>query len=529
MPMPRRLPAAIALTGALLLPAVAGAAVLVPSAPVATSATNPVAACPPDGSGTVFPDSEVEPWVDVNPADALNIAGMYQQDRYSDGGAKELVSTASFDGGLTWSQVAVPNLTRCSPSGGPYQRATDPWLSFGPGGVLHGMSLVLDPDPPGGGFGKNAMVYNRSTTGGASWEPPIVLQADTDPRLLNDKNSMTADPNDADYVYAVWDRLRTPMGGIRSSDQGAENVFGLGFRAPAMFTRTTDGGDTWEPAREIYDPVANNQTIGNQVVVLPATRGGLVIDFFNEIQNFRNSNHGSQFDFTLAMVRSADKGATWSRIVRGPKMFPMDRFRADGVIDTEPVPCPNPAKTGACPIRAADLIFDVAVNRTTGALYAVWQDARFDGVTHDGIAFSQSGDGGLSWSAPVKVNATPASEPNDDQQAFTASVHVTDDGTVAVSYYDFRNNTAADGILGTDHWVVHCHAATEDCTSRASWTDEETRVTPAPFDLRLAPFARGYFVGDYVGLSSAGNQVVAFWSQPHGTDPASTFFSRLTP
>ena len=34
-------------------------------------------------------------------------------------------------------------------------------MSFGPTGTLHAVSLVLDPDPPGGGFGDNGMVYNR--------------------------------------------------------------------------------------------------------------------------------------------------------------------------------------------------------------------------------------------------------------------------------------------------------------------------------------------------------------------------------
>lgn len=55
---------------------------------------------------------------------------------------------------------------------------------------------------------------------------------------------------------------------------------------------------------------------------------------------------------------------------------------------------------------------------------------------------------------------------------------MSDDGTVHVTYYDFRNNTPADDILGTDMWAVHCHAASENCASPSAW-DEETRVTPA--------------------------------------------------
>ena len=47
------------------------------------------------------------------------------------------------------------------------------------------------------------MVYSRSTDGGLTWEDPILLVTEDDPRFLHDKNSMTADPNDADFVYAV--------------------------------------------------------------------------------------------------------------------------------------------------------------------------------------------------------------------------------------------------------------------------------------------------------------------------------------
>jgi hypothetical protein len=40
----------------------------------------------------------------------------------------------------------------------------------------------------------------------------------------------------------------------------------------------------------------------------------------------------------------------WERnATRVSKMFPMDRFREDGVIDSEPVPCPDPGRPGRLP------------------------------------------------------------------------------------------------------------------------------------------------------------------------------------
>ena len=154
------------------------------TAPLDISGGNPLAACPPDGFGINYPDAEVEPWVDVNPQDPGNIVAIYQQDRYSNGAAKGNVSSASVDGGRTWTQVAVPADTVCT--GGQFDRASDPWLSFSPNGTLHAMSLVTDSGPAGPA-GDNGMVYNRSTTGGRSWEPPVILAMDTRTRSLHDK------------------------------------------------------------------------------------------------------------------------------------------------------------------------------------------------------------------------------------------------------------------------------------------------------------------------------------------------------
>ena len=54
---------------------------------------------------------------------------------------------ASFDGGLSWQSVAIPGITKCS--GGDYQRATDPWVSFAPDGDVYQLALSFnDVAPP---------------------------------------------------------------------------------------------------------------------------------------------------------------------------------------------------------------------------------------------------------------------------------------------------------------------------------------------------------------------------------------------
>jgi hypothetical protein len=499
----------------------AGATPQTASPPVEVSTTNPFAACPPDGSGINFPGSEVEPWIDVNPTNAANRIVVYQQDRYSNGGSKGTAAAVTFNGGATWTQVAVPTETRCT--GGPFQRASDPWVSFGPDGTAHSMSLVTDPDLPTGGFGDNGMVYSRSTTGGLTWEDPILLVTETDPRFLHDKNSITADPNDADFVYAVWDRVQQAGRAVHAP----ENPIGLGFKGPIYFTRTTDSGDTWEPARKIYETGANKQTIGNQIVVRPQ---GELYDFFGDIVN-RSRRRGGLGPIFVSFIVSPDRGETWTTPTRVDDQLPMSLFRQSSTVDLEPFPCPDPSQTGACPIRGGDFIPDVAVDPANGRLYAVWMDARFSffqtgAFRWDSIAYSQSTNGGQTWSPAIQVNATPPGS-NQNSQAFTPSVAVGSNGTVTVTYYDFRNNTASPATLDSTHWASHCHPASENCANPASW-NEETQVSPT-FNIREAPFARGYFLGDYMGLDFGGGGFPTAWGSTLGGGPSSIFSNTLTP
>jgi hypothetical protein len=212
---------------------------------------------------------------------------------------------------------------------------------------------------------------------------------------------------------------------------------------------------------------------------------GELIDLFTLFQGSGNNRPGS----SLAMMRSTDKGTTWS----APQVIHKIRFK--GAFDPD---------TGR-PIRAEGFVPEVAVDRSNGNLYATWQDIRFNGV--DQIAFSMSTDGGDTWSQPIKVSQTPPSADPANEQAWVPAVDVADDGTIAVTYYDFRFNTAAPGVP-TDHWIVHCHpSVTTTCAEPDDWGDE-LRLTDTSFDVEKLPFARGpfgYFVGEYEGLSHAGN------------------------
>lgn len=71
-------------------------------------------ACAPVGPGTLYPNTEVEPWLVVNPANARNVVGTWQQDRYSGGAARASSTGVSMDGGKTFTQVTIPGPTKRS-------------------------------------------------------------------------------------------------------------------------------------------------------------------------------------------------------------------------------------------------------------------------------------------------------------------------------------------------------------------------------------------------------------------------------
>lgn len=441
--------------------------------PVLVSGPSPFASCTIGGPGTNYVNAEVEPRVAVNPTDPKNIVGVFQQDRWSNGGAHGLVAGVSHDGGATWGETWA-HFSTCSggtaANGGNYDRASDPWVSFAPNGDVYQISLSASAN-----LITSAILVSKSTDGGDTWSEPITLRRDSSALNFNDKESITADPTNASNVYAVWDRSRLP------SDNADFNAFhSSAFRGDIWFSRTTDGGASWEPARAIFAPKSNEFTIGNQIVVLP---NGTLVDIFN-LQKGSGRQPPSSGQFSQAVIRSTDKGVTWSSPIIVAKEF--------SVAVTDP-------DTGA-PVRTGAGLPDLAVDRTTGTLYAVWADGRFSNGAHDDIALSRSTDGGLTWSAPVKINQT-----TNNAAAFTPSVYVAADGTVGVTSYDFRNNTAAAGVP-TDYWLVRCPSST-DCTNPANWS--ETHVAGS-FDIETAPVARGFFLGDYEGLTSVGNDFNTF-------------------
>jgi hypothetical protein len=480
-----------------------------PSPPA--NGNSPFASC--DISGFLIPgetnylNTELEPWVAVNPTNPANIIGVYQQDRYTFGGARGLAAAVSHDGGATWSS-SYPHFSICAggtaANGGDYQRASDPWVTFAPNGDAYFISLSLTFLGPVSATGTGVLV-SKSTDGGDHWSEPVTLvrdigDADVAPFFFNDKESITADPFNSNFVYAVWDRLRKPG---EAESVNAEHSFA--FRGDTLFSRTTDGGQTWEPPRTIYTRTSLTGTIGNQIAVLP---DGTLLDIFDRAQGSGKNAPG----FDIQVQRSTDHGVSWSEPIEVAPERAVRVFDPDTGLSVR--------AGGGLPAIAVDLN---AGSAGYGNVYAVWGDSFGSGEKsakpHSTIAFTESTDGGLTWSPLSRIDRSP-----DDVQAFTPAVHVASDGTVGVTYYDFRNNTAAPGVP-TDEWFIHCHP-TSDCTDPANWAENHVG---GPFDIENAPIAGGYFLGDYQGLDSIGTTFASLFSATTPTDKDNTYLATVTP
>jgi BNR repeat-like domain len=424
-----------------------------------SQAQAPAANC--DGvavDGTLFAGTAIEPSVASSVTNTANLIAVWQQNRWSTGGSQAIGIAASFDGGQTWTQSSAA-FSRCSGGGsanaGNYARASNPWVTTSPNGFAYALALTFTGEMFASGS-TSGMLVARSVDGGTSWSLPTALIGDGS-NFFNDKGAITADPTDSNYVYAVWDRLQGEIAG------------------PSYLSLTADAGSSWQAARSIYDPGPNNQTIGNAVVVTPA---GTLVDVFNEIDNT-----GGTAASHVRVIRSADHGTSWSAPVE--------------VAELLSVGTSDPRNGDA--VRDSALLFSTTVS-PAGVIYAAWQDARFSNGDHDGIALAWSTDDGLTWSAPLEVNGDASAA------AFTPTVAVNADGTIAVTYYDLRNVDESASMLLADHWMVVSPDGTNFTESHIS----------GPFDLHRAPkVTEGYFLGDYQGLLTAGADFMPVLAQPN--------------
>ena len=443
---------------------------------------SPIASCNNNSQpGRNFPSGEAEPQIAVFGSGATQkMIGVWHQDRWSNGGAHG-IGFAVATGGTWGNQSVFPSTVCTTASQDPlhmYQRSSDPWVSFGPDGVAYASVLSFNSTN-----NENAVVVGAMDKSATSWRNVTTIDGSVFHTVQNstDKNSTTADPIHAGTAYTVWDTL------ILATDQPDDNPHTQAYTGPAYFSKTTDGGKTWSTAQVIIDTNNRQQTIGNIIVVDPKT--GFLYDFTDLIISPNTPFRGTHSNAQLAFVKSTNGGATWTQ----PQIIAP--FNSLGVHD------PN---TGQL-LRVGDGLEEVAID-ANGKLYVVWEsstnfvknDKQSVGLWDDEILLATSDNGGATWSGPTVFKTLASGLPT-----FTPTVAV-NGSRVAITWYDNRNlHSGQIANLPTDYWVKVSNDGGK------TWGSDQHIA--GPFDQLSAPFARGFFLGDYEGLQPGGTGFVALF------------------
>jgi hypothetical protein len=339
--------------------------------------------------------------------------------------------SVSNDGGQTWKSGFIPN------SVGGFGTFGDPSIGVDRHGVFYFANLAADAT-------HNTIQVNKSTDGGNTWSPGVVVQEDN----ASDKEWLAVgpDPNhkNQDNVYVTW----------TSFQRGACQL---------RFGRSTDGGVTWT-AKTIFVPTANaNPTFPQNCLqfsnpTVDEKTGTLYVPFLR----FSNSNQ----DF-IQMLVSDDAGDT----------FHFAQFNIPGAPDPTVMPVTQPGQLMACGgtnirltihgtanpgqgrfgfpryINASRMTLQPAVAARDGKVYLAWSNSTSpiygDPHGHSNILYMSSNDGGNTWTAPIMVN--PASAADEIHHVLPSLAIDQDPNDIHITYYTQHSNTSIDLDMANSH------------------------------------------------------------------------------
>jgi hypothetical protein len=383
------------------------------------STTTPFADCGVDPSHPFY-NWEGETTIASDPSDPRRIATAWLQDE-----AAGVVVASSRNGGGTWRHSTIPGLTRCT--GGSFDHAFHPRLSWGPDGMLYLAAITQVETCPAGllpseGCLSGRVAFSRSSDGGRTWSTASFLR-DAHGDLLNDMDSITAEPDVPGAVDIVWTPLETT---------GSERIY---------LSRSVDQGRTWTttPVR-----TSTPETVAfNRVIAHPD--GTLMVVSVDSQMGAFIAPEAPLPKTPLLTVRSEDKGLTWS----APTVLePGDPFQ-----------------------------WPAAAVGPDGTVYVSWRTVERNGEGR--VLVAASSDAGKTWRPAVEA-ARFTVEPGGQLRTNLPhpGIGVDGYGNVAVLYNDRRNDVPDDGEVTMDVWLSHSH------DGGVTW--EESHAA-GPFDFSRVP------------------------------------------
>src|SRR4051794_11236017 len=419
----------------------------------------------------VQPDTTTEPSIAVNPANPKNAVAGYQMGRVDGGGDASNGYATTFDGGKTWKYGTIPGLT--VRNGGPFDRASDAVVAFGPHNRVYYSSLVFnDGSGEGGDSLRSAIVNSTSTDGGKTWGKPTTVIDDSGGGL-NDKNWEVVDTGTAmghhyGRLYVVWDRV-----------------------APMLVSYSDDQGKTFSPPSVVYA----GQGIGAIPLVL------------------KDGSLGVVFSTDVAPVPAVhtDPGGELAEPIPGiSKLVMAVSEQAGTLVSPAPLVFAPPTSVGVYNgheprlQRASPGLPTAAVDPKSGRVYVGWDDSRFrtepSSPVNDPVV-TWSDDNGTTWSALKNLRTGKS---NDWIDRFNSMLGVAPDGTLTVSYRQRQEASSAVNMSNfVDTYVVQSRDGGKTF-SKPLRVNKKVRA-----DARFAAFSRaGAMWGDYNQLAVASDGTV---------------------
>lgn len=360
------------------------------------------------------------------------IVSIFQSGRFFDGGSSDIGWATSTDNGATWHHGFLPDTTVYSTPPGPYARITDPAVSYDPKhGLWIAFTLALDTN----GIGVAVLV--SQSPDGLNWGNPVVVKSASGSDFF-DKTWGTCDTSSSSphygNCYAEWDN------------------FGLGDLI--QMSTSTDGGNTWGAPLGTADSAFGS---GGEPLVQP--NGNVIVPI------------DDPFSSSVNVFTSTNGGTSWSSLT---------------FIDSIIAHFPN----GGVRNRP----FISAAMDSTGKIYVVWEDCRFEsGCPANDIVMISSSDG-ISWSAVTRVPADPVGSGVEHLFPTIAADTSKSGGSthLAIEFYYYTNTNC------TTCSLIDGYVSSPD--GGATWTT--TRGISGAIPLTwLAVTNQGPMVGDYLGIA----------------------------
>ncbi|MGH7149424.1 MAG: hypothetical protein ACREIU_01935, partial [Planctomycetota bacterium] len=384
-----------------------------------------------------------EPFVAVDPTDCFRMVASFND--YSTGDVRSGFSRSQ-DGGITWfgGLLLEPTHMAQGNSSVGADRNGNFYLSM----LSFNRDLATGQVAAGIGSG---IYVGFSPDGGATWAGPFLVGPDI-PTSFEDKPLVAVDTTGGPYdgiAHVAWARFLDTDGVPATFEQSR-----------IWYRPVLAGAPFLPPPVQISDPFGPSGG-GPCPAVGP---GGQVYCAWKS---------GALF----YLDQSLDGGLTWGA---DSPIFPI-------------VPLPNPLYPGFAAISYPTLLADAGSGPYSGRLYVVWADY---GAGDADVLCRRSSNGGLTWSAPVRVNDDPIGNGKDQFLPWAA---VGPDGTLHVMFLDRRDDPA-----NHDFRAYYARSANGGFSFGANLSLAGASSSPLP------NFG-GTFLGDYNGIAAAGHGAFPAW------------------